>query len=473
MTEGKDIGAVSALGQRFGSPLQISAAVGGAHAQPLTRLPHQPPVAVVSEASAEPPPGMDRAIPRRSPWRRRGVVAVPLIALAVAGAVVLLRRGERSLAVDNARITTAAVARGRFDDVISVRGRIAPLRTTLVETPSGGQVETIHVEDGAIVERGQLLAELSNTQLQLDLISREAQITEQLNALRGLELAQAQSRLANERELVDVRYQIKRLTRQFALAKAMAESGAGTRTEADDLADELDYQKQRLHVQTDVRAEADRLQRAQVAQMRTASEQLEKNLEIARKNLDSLNVRAPVGGKLSAFSLERGQSLAAGNRIAQIDDPDHFKVIADIDEIYLSRIDVGQTAEYPLDGTTYQLAVAKLRPQVQNGQFEVEIAFTGAAPTASRRGQTAQVLLQLGQPTEALLVPNAAFYNDTGGNWVFVVSSDRAHAVRRKVRLGRRNPQHIEVLDGLTAGEEIVTSPYTNYLELDRLELTR
>jgi HlyD family secretion protein len=416
---------------------------------------------------------MDRPIPRRNPWPRRGAIGAGVLALAVLAFVMTRPASTKSLAVAGTNITTGKVVRGQFEDVIQVRGRVTPLRTTFVDTASGGQVVQILVEDGAKVERGQMLVELTNTTLQLDLISREAQITEQLNNLRGLELAQAQSRLEHERELVEVKHQIKKLTRQLALSKEMAESGATSRSEIDDLQDDLEYYQQRLRVQTTTRGESDRLQRAQLVQMRAASEQLEKNLEIARLNLDSLKVKAPLSGKLSALNLEVGQSLAAGERIAQIDDPDHYKVVADIDEFYLSRVDVGQHADYPLDGKTYQLTVAKIRPQVANGQFQIELTFTGEAPAAVRRGQTAQVRVQLGQPSEAVTIPNAAFYNDTGGAWVFVVAGDHSHAVRRNVRLGRRNPQQIEVLDGLTPGEEIVTSPYTNYLEMDRLELTR
>jgi HlyD family secretion protein len=418
---------------------------------------------------------MDRAVVRRSPWLRRGLIAGGAAALAIAGYALFRGDGGKSVAIEGSHITTARVTRGKFDDVISVRGRVTPLRTTFVDTASGGQVEAILVEDGAAVERGQLLVELSNTALQLDQISREAQITEQLNNLRGLELAQAQSRLVHEREMVEVRYQIKRLTRQVATTKGMVDGGASPKSELDDLQDELEYYRQRLTVQTTTRAESDRLQRAQLAQMREATAQLERNLVIARKNLESLKVRAPVTGKLSAFTLEVGQSLAPGTRIGQIDDPEHYKVVADLDEFYLSRVDLGQPAEYPLDGATHPLEVAKIRPQVQNGQFQVDLAFKAGARaiTAVRRGQTAQVRLQLGQPTDAVLVSNAAFYNDTGGAWVFVVAGDRTHAVRRKVRLGRRNPQYIEVLDGLSVDETIVTSPYTSYLDMDRLDLTR
>ena len=435
----------------------------------------------MSEAKNEPTRGgaisgqaMDRVVERRPFWRRRGLLAAALlIALAGVGYFVFLRGdGGKSLAVAGSHITIGKVTRGRFDDVIEVRGRVTPLRTTYVDTASGGQVEKILVEDGARVTRGQLLCELSNTQLQLDLISREAQITEQMNDLRGLELAQEQTRLVHEREMVEVQYQIKRLTRQMANSEQLVGSGVSPKNELDDMKDELAYFQKRLKVQTETRAAADKLQRAQLVQLRTANQQLAKNLEIARKNLESLKVVAPTDGQLSAFTLEVGQSLSAGDRIAQIDDPEHYKLVADIDEFYLNRVDIGQRADYPVGGKDYQLKVAKIRPQVQNGQFQVELVFVGQAPDAVRRGQTAQVRLQLGQPTEAVLVPNAAFYNDTGGAWVFVVSGDHTRAVRRTVRLGRRNPMHIEVLDGLSVGEEIVTSPYTNYLEMDRLELT-
>ncbi len=435
----------------------------------------------MSEAKGEPVRGgsisgqaMDRIVERRPFWRRRGIVAAGLLALA-AGAIWLLffrPEGGKSLAVEGSHITTGRVTRGRFDDVIEVRGRVTPLRTTYVDTASGGQVEKILVEDGARVTRGQPLCELSNTALQLDLISREAQITEQMNDLRGLELAQEQTRLVHEREMVEVQYQIKRLTRQMANSERLVGSGVSPRNELDDMKDELGYYQKRLKVQTETRTAADKLQRAQLVQLRTANQQLEKNLEIARKNLESLKVKAPADGQLSAFTLEVGQSLSPGDRIAQIDDPEHYKLLADIDEFYLSRVDIGQRADYPVGGKSYQLRVAKIRPQVSNGQFQVELVFAGEAPEAIRRGQTAQIRLQLGQPTEAVLVPNAAFYNDTGGTWVFVVSGDHTRAARRTVRLGRRNPMHIEVLDGLSVGEEIVTSPYTNYLEMDRLELT-
>ncbi|HTE52587.1 MAG TPA: efflux RND transporter periplasmic adaptor subunit [Kofleriaceae bacterium] len=414
---------------------------------------------------------MDRVLPRRRRWLRGAPVAAVAVAGAVAAYLALRPDPARTLAVDTTRIEISPVVRGRFDDYVQVRARATPARTTFIDTAQGGQVEAIHVEDGAKVEAGQLLVDLSNTALQLDVISREAQITEQLNALRGLELAHEQNRLAHKREVVEVDYQISRLTRRTAREDLLAEGGVVSRGEQEDLVEELAYYKRRRAVQLESFAAADRLQRAQLVQLRAASIQLERNIEIARHNMDTLHVRAQIAGQLTAFTLEVGQSLAAGERIAQIDDPSRFKLTAEIDEFYLGRVDAGQRADYELDGHTYQLRVGRIRPQVQNGRFEADLQFDGTAPTDVHRGQTAQLRLQLGQPTDAILVPNAAFYHDTGGSWVFVVSSDHRRAVRRTVRLGRRNPQFIEVLDGLRAGEEIVTSAYTNYLDTDRLEV--
>jgi HlyD family secretion protein len=416
---------------------------------------------------------MDRAVARPRRWPRRVLVAAAVAALGVPAVLWSRGAGQRSLAVASDRVTIAKVVRGQFDDFVQIRGRVSPLRTIFVDTSQGGQVEAVHVEDGATVVRGQLLVDLSNTALQLDLISREAQITEQLNNLRGLELAHEQSRLSSRRELVDTEYQVDRLTHLVSRSEELVQSGASPRADLEDSRVELAYYQKRLSVLNDSQRAADRLQKAQVVQLRVAAQQLDRNLEIARRNLDTLHVRAPADGQLSAFDLEVGQSLRPGDRIAQLDDPRRYKLIAELDEFYLNRVDLEQAAEYPAGGTTYQLRVRKIRPQVQDGHFQLELEFVGASPADLRRGQTAQTRLQLGQPSEAVLVPNAAFYNDTGGAWVFVVASDQRHALRRKVRLGRRNPQAIEVLEGLSPGEHIVSSSYASYLDSDRLDLTR
>jgi HlyD family secretion protein len=415
---------------------------------------------------------MDRVI-EKSRWQqhRSKILWAAGLVLVIAAFLLLKPDAGRALKVENDRIVVSTVSRGEFDDYIPVRGQVAPLKTVFLDAIEGGRVEVIHVEDGAQLEAGQLIVELSNTQLQLDVIAREAQVTEQLNNLRNTELSLEQNRLEHKRNLVDINYHIIRLDREVKRLAPLVEKDLVDDGSIERLRDELDWYRNKREVTLESQATDERLQKVQMEQLRIAGDQLERNLEVARRNMDSLNMRAPVAGKLTAFDLEIGQALSRGLNIGQIDDPDSFKVTANIDEYYLSRVDLEQTAAFSTDGREYMLSVRKIYPQVQNGTFEVDLVFISDEPGSIRRGQTLQLNLELGSPSETLLIPNGAFYQDTGGNWIFVVAPDGQRAVKRNVRLGRRNVRDIEVLDGLEAGEQVITSPYTNYLDMDRLEL--
>jgi HlyD family secretion protein len=417
--------------------------------------------------------GMDRKIEKpKNAWMKKaamiggGLVALVFIYTSFSPG------GGRTLKVDNDRIVISSVTAGQFDDFIPVRGRVEPRKTVYLDAIEGGRVEAIHIEDGASLQPGQLLVELSNTTLQLNVLGNEARVTEQLNNLRSLEISLEQNRLNHKRNIVEMNYQIIKLKEQIKRTKPLVEKGAKAKSVLIDFEIDLDYFEKRLELTLESQATDKKLQETQMVNMRASAEQLEKNLDIARKNLENLAVRAPVSGKLTAFDIEIGQSLSRGERIGQIDDPTQFKVSANIDEFYLGRVDLGQTAELTTSGTAYTMRISKVYPNVVNGQFEVDLLFTGDTPQNIRRGQTLNTRLQLGDPMEALLIPNGAFYQDTGGNWVFVVSSDGSQAVKRNVRLGRRNLRFIEVLDGLEPGEKVITSPYTNYVEMDRLEIS-
>jgi HlyD family secretion protein len=416
--------------------------------------------------------GMDRVI-EKTPWQQHKQKIIWAVALVLAVVLFWFFKPDagRALKVQNDRIVVSTVSRGEFDDYIPVRGQVAPLKTVFLDAIEGGRVEAIHVEDGVQVEVGQLIVELSNTQLQLDVIAREAQVTEQLNNLRNTELSLEQNRLEHKRNLVDINYHIIRLDREVTRLVPLVEKDLMDDSSIERLRDELDWYRNRREVTLESQATDERLQKLQMEQLRIAGDQLNRNLDVARGNMDSLNMRAPVAGKLTAFDLEIGQALSRGLNVGQIDDPDSFKVTANIDEYYLSRVDLEQTATFSAGGDDYTLSVRKIYPQVQNGTFEVDLVFLGDEPDSIRRGQTLQLNLELGSPSESLLIPNGAFYQDTGGNWIFVVAPDGQRAVKRNVRLGRRNVRDIEVLDGLEVGEQVITSPYTNYLDMDRLEL--
>ena len=415
--------------------------------------------------------GMDRVVAKKRPTGR----ILAFVALAVVAAVFVwwlasMLLGGRSLSVNAQKVFVSDVTVGTFEDFIPLRGRLVPRSTVYLDAIEGGRVEQVLVEDGALVEAGDPIALLSNTNLQLEVLGREAAVTEQLNNMRTIELQLEQNRLSHKRNLVEIDYQIVRLNRSIERQRELAATELVSQSTVDDLQDELDYYVRRREVTLESQATDARMQTQQLQQLRDAGDQLQTSLTFARKNLEDLNVRAPVDGKLSGFNIEVGESIVRGGRLGQIDDPDGYKLNVEIDEFYLGRIDLEQVATAELGNRSYDLKVSKIYPQVNGGQFEVDMVFEDE-PTGVRRGQTMQVRLTLGDNSDAVLIPNGAFYQETGGNWVFVVAPDGTEAVRRPVRLGRRNTDVIEVLDGLEPGERVITSPYTSYVGMDRLTL--
>jgi HlyD family secretion protein len=236
-----------------------------------------------------------------------------------------------------------------------------------------------------------------------------------------------------------------------------------------DTRDDMIYQAKRLEIMKRSVAQSEALQTSQLAQLRAAAGSLNSSMGIARSNLGQLNIRAPVTGELSGFDIQLGQSLQQGERIGQIDSAGGNKLQADVDEFYLGRVRVGQGASADVDGKTYRLKVAKVYPQVRNGQFQIDLVFDGPAPSSVQRGQTLQTKLTIGDSSKALLIPNGAFFNDTGGNWLFVVDKSGRGATRRQVQLGRRNADFIEVLGGLSPGERVITSSYSGLVDKTHL----
>jgi len=416
--------------------------------------------------------GMDRVIERRTlPGRLKLAAAVAAIfMLALAFWWFAPSAGTQSVSADRVKIST--VTKGTFDDFIPLRARVTPLVTVYLDAIEGGRVERVLIEDGASVVAGQPLAILSNAELQLSVLARQTEVTQQLNAMRSQELALAQSRIANERALLEADADRRKVERQFGREAALVDRGFVSAKQFGDTQDDYAYQKDRVAVLRRGQATDERLQASQLAQLRAAADSLQSSLSLARGNLDALNLRAPVTGNVSGFSIQVGQSLSRGERIGQIDSPGRNKLVAGVDEFYLGRVAVGQRAVIERGGQRFTARVTKIYPQVQNGQFQVDLQFTGAEPADIQRGQTLQSRLTLGDPVPALLIPNGAFYNETGGNWVFVATPDGRSAVKRPVRLGRRNAETIEVLEGLESGERVITSPYTGFADKDRLDLT-
>lgn len=416
---------------------------------------------------------MDRRIERRP---RKPLIVAGMVAAAVllVIAIVLSVDTSTSFTLDGQRIRTAEVATGVYEDFIPLRASVEPEKTVYLDAIEGGRVEALHVEEGAFVEEGQPLIDLSNTTLQLDVIAREAEVSEQLNNLRNTQLAIEQNRLSLKGELIEIDYQITRLSRLVARHEELQGSQFISRNEYEDSRDELEYWKNRRVVTRESQAQDEVIRLAQIEQLNGSVQQLEKNLALARGNLDNLSIRAPRSGHLTSLNAEIGESKARGERLGQIDDVDRFKTEALVNEFYLNRVRIGQQALLEVGGRSYPLEVSKIYPEVQASQFRIDLRFVDGTPPDVRRGQTLQMRLVLGDTTErAVLLANGPFFNDTGGAWVFVLDADGTSAVRRNVELGRRNPGSIEVLSGLLPGDEVIISSYSNFIDIERLYIDR
>jgi HlyD family secretion protein len=374
-----------------------------------------------------------------------------------------------SMKVPQDRLSIATAELGTFDDFLPLRARVTPLVTVYLDAVEGGRVDQKLVEDGAHVTQGQMLAVLSNAELQLSTLEKQAEVEQQLNNMRSQELALTQTRNGNLRDLNQAETDLAKARRQYDLYKPLAERGFVSMKTYKDTQDDLTYQQQRLAILKQSIAQTEALQSSQLSQLRVASTSLNSSMGIARSNLGQLSIRAPVTGDLSGFDIQLGQSLQQGQRVGQIDSTGGNKLQADVDEYYLGRVHVGQTATAEVDGKTFRLKVAKVYPQVRNGQFQIDLVFNGPAPTSVQRGQTVQTKLTLGDSSKALLVPNGAFFNDTGGNWIFVVDKSGNGASKRQVQLGRRNADFIEVLSGLSPGERVITSSYSGLTDKNHL----
>ncbi|MGE5562204.1 MAG: efflux RND transporter periplasmic adaptor subunit [Bacillota bacterium] len=412
---------------------------------------------------------MDKVVVRKRIDRRvlvaGGAAAVILLVLLFW----LFAPRSDSMTVARDRLTISEAQSGTFEDFLPLRARVTPLLTVYLDAVEGGQVEKKLVDDGAQVVQGQLLAVLSNAELQLSTLEKQAEVEQQLNNMRSQELALVNTRNSNLRDLNQAETDLAKARRQYELYKPLAEKGFVSQKIFNDARDDFEYQTSRLQILKRSIAQNEALQTSQLSQLRAAASSLNSSMGVARSSLNQLNIRAPVTGQLSGFDIQLGQSLQQGERIGQIDSAGGDKLQADVDEYYLGRVAIGQTATADIDGKTYRLKVAKVYPQVRNGEFQIDLLFIGPEPPSMQRGQTIQAKLTLGDASKALLIPNGAFFNDTGGNWVFVVDGGGNSATKRPVQLGRKNSDFIEVLGGLKPGDRVITSSYSGLTDKDHL----
>ncbi len=416
--------------------------------------------------------GMDRKIEKKK-WPAIRIIKYSGGAIFTAFLVYLYALSDSGtrLNVQTERLTIATVRHGEFQEYIPVNGNVLPLRTVYLDAIEGGRVQNRYVEAGSYVEAGQEIIRFENTGLQLNIMLQETQLFEQINNLRNTRLAIEQNRLSLEGQLMDARYAHQSAGRDYQQSKSLREKNLISQIEFADTEDDYHQSRERLDLLMETHRQDSILRAAQVGQMDTSIGRMEQNLALLNETLDNLFIRAPISGLLTSMDAEIGESKSPGQRLGRIDVLDGYKVRATIDEHFITRVDMGVEGEFDLAGSSYRLVITKIYPEVENGRFEVDLEFPDTTPDNIRRGQTIRIRLELGNLEQANLLPRGAFYQATGGRWIFIVDPSREFAYRRDIRLGRQNPQYFEVLEGLAPGELAVISSYDNYERIDQLVL--
>ncbi|PWF42900.1 efflux RND transporter periplasmic adaptor subunit [Massilia glaciei] len=414
---------------------------------------------------------MDRVVPRRR-GKRIALLAAGC-ALAAGAAAALWQAVPRGLQVPLQDVRIATVAKGVFRDDIVVRATAEPLDSVILDSVESGRVEEVFARDGAMVAKGELLFRLSNPQRNLELLARQAEHAQQSSNLSNLRLSQEAGRTDHQRRLSDLRFALAKGQKQHARNVALAAQGFISQVALEESGDRLAQQRHALaqeqrssDTEAGVRGDA-------LAQMEKAIKGLQSGLLLVGATVDALAVRAPVAGMLTGFRLQVGQTVKTDQHIGRVDDPRRLKLAAQVDEFYLNRVAVGRQDSARQDDGVYPVAVSTIYPQIKDGRFTVEMAFSGAQPAALSPGQSLDAQLTLGEPARATLLPNGAFLGDSGGAWVFVLAADGALAQRRAVRLGRRSNKQVEVLSGLAPGEKVIVSAYAAFGKSERLQLSR
>lgn len=410
--------------------------------------------------------------------KKKGIIPRKYIPY-IAGSIVLigallwlgLSNFSSTLKVEKRGLSIDDVKKEQFNDYVRLDGQVAPISVVQISPEEGGIVMQKVVDEGAHVKKGDVIVKLSNSSLDLQILSAESELAEKQNLLRNTQISMEQDRLNNKNEKLQLDMDIVRKRRTYQQQTKLYKEQLNSREEYIQAKEDYDLavKKHSLIVR---RLSQDSLyRRTQVSQMSENLDNMRKNVLLVRQRKEHLNIRSMINGEVGLLDVELGENITSGQKIGQINDMSDFKVEATIDEHYIDRIRQGLAATFEREGKSYGLRVRKVYPEVRDGKFKIDFVFTGTRPNNIRTGQTYYIDLQLGQSEPAVIIPKGTFFSVTGGNWIFVVDKSGKKAYRRKIRIGRQNPEYYEVLEGLQPGEKVITSGYEAYKDNEILIL--
>lgn len=413
---------------------------------------------------------MDRAIKKKK-WTTKRILTIGAIALFLFFLIYLLfiRDKQSRLYVNSDQLSIATVLEDKFQEFIPVDGVVYPKNTVYIDAVQGGIVEAVYVEDGAILKKGDPILKLMNANMELSTMEQETRMLDAINNLQNTKIQLEQSRYIREKEIADLTYRLQQAKNDYTRKKQLIDNHVITKKEWEDAEREFFGLTRQLELSRELQKLDSVFAYSQIKQINSSILRMGQNLELLKKTIENLNIKAPADGKLSSFSAEIGEIKQVGEHLGQIDMMDGFKLKARIDERYISRVYVGQEAEFNFNKKTYNLNINKIYTNVTSGTFEVDLLFKGDFPTTIKRGQTVQLRVIFSSAQDAIIIKRGGFFQETGGNWIYVVDPSGKFAVKRDISIGRQNTRYYEVKGGLDPGEKVIVSSYGSFGGKDKL----
>ena len=414
--------------------------------------------------------GMDKIISKKKWFEKKEFWFLSGTILLVLGLyLAIFANSHRTATVKLENVEIASVSNGIFQDYISASAKVEPIRTIYLDVEEGGRVQKLFVEEGVMVKEGQPLLLLTNSDLNLRIMNSEASLAEQTTRMRDTRLVMEQQSISLKNQLVELKFKIQKQKRSNEANEVLYTKGIISKEDFLSSKESLEEMIEKYNLLRQQQQRDSVSRKIQLAQLDESLEMMHNNLKLVRQKLDNLLVKAPVDGQLSTFNAEIGENKQQGQRLGIINVLTAYKIRADIDEHYIDKVKTGLQARFERNGLTYMLEVAKVYPDVKNGVFGVDMKFTKGIPDNIHTGQSFHITIELGSPGKAMIIPRGGFYQETGGQWIFVYNKDTKTAVKRNIKIGRQNPELYEILEGLHDNEMVIVSSYNNFEKAEQL----
>jgi HlyD family secretion protein len=402
---------------------------------------------------------------------RRAIYALVGLLVVVLVSVGLSRLKPAAPTVERAVIWPDTVKRGPMIRQVRGLGTLTPEDIRWIPATTQGRVEKIILRPGTAVKADSVILELSNPQLEQQLLDAELKLAAAQAGLENLKVQLQNDQLQTRASAAEIEADYNKAKMQAQMNEALAKDQLVSELvlkQSNIEADQLGVRHRIAREQLESKAES---MRAQLAVQQSAVDQARAVLQLTRRQRDELKVRAGLEGMLQLVPVEVGAQVAPGTNLARVANPSRLKAEIKIAETQAKDIQLGQKAEVDTRNGVVEGRVARIDPSVQNGTRTVDVTLVGELPRGAVPDLSVDGTIELERLNDVLFTGRPAFGQEQSVVGLFKMTPDGSGAERVQVKLGRSSVNTVEVLSGLKVGEQVILSDMSAYDAYDRIRL--